>query len=151
MRELSEFLGPWRLLREITDFSGGPMGRMSGTARFDLAGPADLIEGAVLAGDVVLRESGTLRLGDGAAMAAQRSYIWRAMGDQIAVLFEDGRDFHHFERGAVRPEAHHDCPPDIYDVRYEFAGWPGAWRAIWRVRGPRKDYESRTDFTRESV
>lgn len=149
MKELSEFLGHWQLAREITDFRGGPAGQMLGEARFDLADQADIAKagGAVLAGDVMQRESGQLRLGD-VSMAAQRAYVWRAFGDQIAVLFEDGRDFHHFDPALEQPEAHHNCPPDLYDVRYEFQGWPGAWRAIWRVRGPRKDYESVTDFTR---
>lgn len=156
MRALSEFLGEWHLQREITDFSGGPAGRMRGEAVFDLAGSLGAGSSADLAGEaglgnVVLRESGQLRLGTGAAMAAQRSYIWRQAGDQIAVLFADGRDFHTFDPRLESPEAHHNCPPDLYDVRYEFAGWPGAWRAIWRVRGPRKDYESRTEFTRAGL
>jgi hypothetical protein len=55
------------------------------------------------------------------------------------VLFADGRPFHAFDPGAARPEAAHDCPPDLYRVRYDFSDWPD-WQAAWEVRGPRKDY-----------
>jgi hypothetical protein len=55
------------------------------------------------------------------------------------VLFADGRFFHRFDAEDPAPAAAHDCPPDLYRVRYDFRPWP-RWQAEWRVTGPRKDY-----------
>ena len=64
----------------------------------------------------------------------------------IEVRFDDGRFFHRFA-GAERPEAAHDCAPDVYRVPTTSRDWP-RWRADWRVTGPRKDYVMRTHYSR---
>ena len=129
-RPLSGFAGRWRLTRQIRDFAGGPDGRFDGRAVF---APADR--------GLIYREEGVLTLG-GARVRAERSYIWREAGEGVDVCFPDGRFFHRIGPGPT-PEAEHDCPPDTYRVAYDFAAWP-EWRAVWRVTGPRKDYESRS-------
>lgn len=123
---LADFEGVWRLTRQIEDARAGLTGRLDGQAVF-----------APGQGGLILTETGELRYGDGAPMQAERRYLWRAEAGGIAVFFEDGRPFHWFS--PATPEARHVCPPDLYQVRYDFSAWP-AWRAVWQVSGPRKDY-----------
>ncbi|WP_375257916.1 DUF6314 family protein [Citreimonas sp.] len=121
-RGLADFIGAWRLEREIRH-ADGSVARFSGRAEWRPEG-----DGARCV------ETGTLTLPDGTAVQAGRNYLWDA---DLNVQFGDGRFFH-----AVPPAggaAAHDCPPDRYEATYDFADWP-RWRCTWRVRGPRKDY-----------
>ena len=126
--DLGDFIGDWRLLRRIDDRRTGCRGRLAGRMTFAPAG-------GVLAVD----EKGLLQMAGQGPFEARRRYLWRASGRRIAVLFEDGRPFHDFDPAALRAEARHICGADEYRVRYDFARWP-VWRALWEVRGPRKDY-----------
>lgn len=132
---LADFEGTWIVERTIADARTGQRGRFEGIARF-------VPDGAGLS----YREEGRLALGDAAPLAASRSYLWREnTAGEIEVHFPDGRFFHRFEPDAPAPADTHDCAPDRYRVRYDFAGWP-RWTAVWRVTGPRKDYEMVTRF-----
>ena len=128
---LARMAGDWTLRREIEDRRAGGVGRYEGTAAF-----------APEPGGLRYREAGTLLLPGRPALVAERRYLWRADGDRVIVTFDDGRPFHAFDARLDRPEAGHDCAPDRYEVAYDFASWP-AWRAVWVVRGPRKDYALR--------
>ena len=130
--KLWDFEGDWQVSRRIEDTLSGQDGRFTGVARFERDG-------------VGLRysERGVLELG-GASMEAERVYLWRASGDGIEVLFDDGRAFHLINGSS---EAAHWCDPDQYDVTYDFAGWP-KWSSRWRVLGPRKDYVMVSDYRR---
>jgi hypothetical protein len=134
MPVLQDFVGLWRLERRITD-ARGPQARFSGTACFtrDAAG-------------LQLDETGELQLAGQGRFQAERRYLWRQAGPEIAVFFADGRAFHRFTPTAARTEAAHWCDPDTYNVRYDFGAWP-CWHAVWTVSGPRKDYvmQSRYD------
>lgn len=132
---LPAFTGTWAVERDITDLRGGRSGRFTGRAEFRPA-PDGL----------AYVETGTLVLG-GVVMAATRSYLWREAAGCIEVRFDDGHPFHAFPADDLTPEASHDCPPDRYRVRYDFADWP-RWQVEWRVTGQRKDYLSRTRFAR---
>lgn len=125
---LQAFLGTWDIERSIEDRLAGQQGRFGGQAVF-------------AAGEfwIDYHESGTIVLGSAPALAATRAYRWLEDGEEIEVRFGDGRPFHRFRPGDAAPEAVHQCPPDLYRVRYDFRQWP-AWEAIWDVRGPRKDY-----------
>ncbi len=126
---LQSFAGRWRLDRTIDDRRAGRTGRLAGEARFD---PVD--------GGLAYVEDGTLAFPGSAPMQATRRYLWRSAGGGIVeVAFGDGGFFHRFDLGVPAPEATHDCPPDLYRVRYDFRAWPD-WRAEWRVTGPSKDY-----------
>ncbi|MAX74485.1 MAG: trigger factor [Nioella sp.] len=131
--KLADFRGRWRLTRRIDDARAGVVGRLDGQALF-----------TVEAQGLVLTETGLLRYGDGPPMRAERRYLWRAEGRGIAVFFDDGRPFHWFSGAATK--ATHDCPPDLYRVRYDFSDWPD-WRTIWHVTGPRKAYEMVSHYT----
>lgn len=126
MRRLSDFKGVFLLKRTIDDRLSGAAGRFEGKAVFETA-PSGLL----------YREEGQLRLGEGPAFTAHRTYLWREAGGRIFVDYPDGRAFHDFDPGEAA--ARHWCDPDDYRVRYDFSGWPD-WRAEWEVRGPRKDY-----------
>ena len=135
-RGLGDFLGQWRLEREVT---GTP-----GPARF--AGLAEILPDGLGA---TYREAGLLTLAGGQGFRAERVYLWRPAPPGIAVLFDDGRPFHQIRLGpGPGPvEAEHLCGADLYRVRYDFACWPD-WRAVWRVRGPAKDYRMASTWRR---
>lgn len=134
---LDEFEGLWRLEREIEDARAGQTVRFSGTALFSSDTEGLLCE-----------EAGDLILPGQPPMRATRRYLWRQQGEDIAVLFHDGRPFHLIGPGA-RPAAEHDCAPDLYRVRYDFRLWPD-WEAEWRVSGPRKSYVMRSRYLRQA-
>jgi hypothetical protein len=136
MPQLADFEGRWRIARRIEDFWMGTTGLFEGLARF-------VPDGVGLA----YSEVGELKLPQEVPMTARRGYLWRRERDHICVLYEDGRPFHRIEAGAQVTQDWHDCPPDTYDVTYNFSNWP-EWRMIWKVQGPRKDYVSISDFTR---
>ncbi|SDX97392.1 DUF6314 family protein [Citreimonas salinaria] len=121
-RRLADFIGSWRLERQIRH-GDGSVARFDGRAEWRAEG-----------GGALCLETGTLTLPDGVAVQAERRYLW---DEALQVRFQDGRFFH-----AVPPlggRVAHDCPPDRYEATYDFAEWP-RWRCTWRVRGPRKDY-----------
>ncbi len=131
-----DFEGRWRLSRRIEDAKAGSTGVFDGIAVFtrDAAG-------------LTYEEAGELRLPDMAGIRASRRYLWRQSDAAIEVLFEDGRDFHRIDLTGNVATAWHDCLPDFYEVSYNFSHWPD-WRAIWRVKGPRKDYTMISDYHR---
>ncbi len=133
---LSDFEGRWRIDRRIEDMRAGRTGWFEGQARLTADGQG-----------LAYRELGELRLGGARPLAASRRFLWRAEADGIAVLYEDGTPFHRIAGGAPVVQAFHACGPDDYEVSYNFTRWP-AWRVIWRVRGPRKEYVSVSDYTR---
>ncbi|ARE38480.1 hypothetical protein RGUI_0339 [Rhodovulum sp. P5] len=133
MPDLEEFVGDWTLTREIRDAYAGQNARFDGRACFS---PGD--------GGLMYVERGVLCLPGQAPMTAERQYLWRQGPGGVEVFFNDGRFFHAIGPGD-RPEAMHDCAPDRYHVRYDFAQWP-RWTSVWQVSGPRKDYVMRSDF-----
>lgn len=133
-----EFEGRWVLDRRITDHLAGHEGQLTGEAMFQRDGEA-------------LRyvERGQLHLPGQAPLESTQTYLWRPDGPGAAVFFSDGRPFH---RVAFLPDwqTDHDCPPDQYKVRYDFAGWPG-WTSQWTVTGPRKDYVMVSHYRRATA
>ena len=125
---LAQLAGRWRLDRHIRDHRAAAEGFLTGEAVF-----------TPQAGGLEYRETGELRYAGQSPVRAERRYLWRESAGRVAVLFDDGRPFHDFPLGAGLAEAVHDCAPDRYGVSYDFTDVP-RWRAVWRVRGPRKDY-----------
>ena len=107
---LQDFAGTWHLERRIEDRRAGQVAYASGQA--------------VLSADrdgLVYDETVQLTLpGQAAPLEGRRRYMWRATSGGIAVLFDDGRDFHVIPLGKTTTEAAHWCDPDQYDVRYGF-------------------------------
>ena len=132
----SDFLGSWRVERRIDDRRAGVAGRFDGTAAF-----------APQEGGLRYREEGTLRLGDGPALAAARESLWRWGGEGIEVLFADGRPFHRFVPEGRATGTEHPCGGDLYRVVYDLTAWP-AWSTLWEVEGPTKSYALRTAYLR---
>ena len=129
-RVLGDFEGRWALSREIRPASGAA-GRFEGEAEWQ---PSE--------GGLAYVERGLLMLEGHAPMQAERRYFWE---EGLNVYFDDGRFFHQ-----VPPEggeAAHWCDPDQYDVTYDFMQWP-RFETKWQVRGPRKDYEMISFYSR---
>lgn len=133
---LQDFAGLWQVDRQIDDRLGQPM-RFGGQARLSWEGDR-----------LIYDEQGQLWGGNGPPLVATRRYLWHADGIRVAVTFEDGRPFHHFDPSRPGSRASHHCAPDQYDVRYEFGTWP-VWQSHWQVRGPRKDYAMQTFYRRQ--
>ena len=128
--------GEWILHRQIT-----PGGVMSGKAVFL---PQD--EHSYL-----YEEEGQLQLDNGVMTDFLRRYIYRLIDDDIHVYYADGLQngqlFHKLDfQNETFATAEHSCPPDFYVSEYLFAD--GCFKVTHRVRGPKKDYVSLTDFTR---
>jgi hypothetical protein len=122
---LVDLKGHWRLTRRIEDARAGLTGDLQGTCRW-------LPDGDGLRQE----EEGVLRYGHAPPMQAARVYLWRETPEGLAVFFEDGRPFHRLIASHLSDR--HWCALDIYDVSYDFTGWPD-WTQVWRVSGPRKD------------
>jgi Family of unknown function (DUF6314) len=140
MLKLADFAGHWHFRRRIAALGGIEMVRVEG-----------VIEFAADTHGLVAEERGALRLaGTAAPMAAGRRTLWRPAEGEIAVCFADGRPFHRFDPAAPQPQASHDCPPDRYEVAYDFRAFP-LWAARWRVSGPKKQYLMVTLHARETA
>lgn len=137
MLQAADFLGDWRLSREIIDHAGEMSGTLAGTVSFT----------EVASGALIYREEGTLHLASGARFTAQRQYEWSWQKEDVVVTFADGAAFHSFAPSGVGAGTAHLCGDDLYNVTYDFSGWP-AWHAVWKVHGPRKDYTSVSHYTR---
>lgn len=129
-RQLEDFEGRWHMARTITH-AKGPPGRFTGVATWARAGGAMRYE-----------EEGALKIGDHPPIQAERRYLWR---DDLTVWFEDGRFFHQVP--ADGGDTAHWCDPDQYDGFYDFTDWP-RFRVRWRVKGPSKEYDMVTEYTR---
>lgn len=129
---LADLRGLWRLTRQITDHRAGLSGELIGQCRWSEDGVG-----------LIQREEGVLHFGTAPPMQASRAYLWRAEGAFLAVFFEDGRPFHRLGPGALSDR--HHCAPDLYDVAYDFGGWP-CWTQRWCVSGPRKDMTIESRF-----
>ncbi|MEM7470880.1 MAG: DUF6314 family protein [Pseudomonadota bacterium] len=139
--KLEDFEGAWHLSRVIEDRLTQAKGTLTGEARFAKRGPGVL--------DYI--ESGSLSYGAQAPMEATRRYIWEAADDRIVIKFDDGRDFHDIRTDRLMPDAEHFCDPDLYHVSYDFTRWSArrqSWRAMWRVKGPKKDYRMMSEYKR---
>ena len=128
--QLADFLGDWRLTREIRH-ADGTLGRFEGVA--------DWVRSE---NGALYTERGTLVIEGQGEFQAERRYGWDS---DLRVFFDDGRFFHQVP--GQGGSAGHWCDPDQYDVTYDFSAWP-EWHCRWRVLGPRKDYVMTTGYRR---
>ncbi|MCF2903507.1 DUF6314 family protein [Octadecabacter sp. CECT 8868] len=133
MRTISDFLGVYKVTREIADHRAEARSQFDGQAVI-----AATAEGATY------RETGGLIV-NGQRFEAERSYLWQQAGDRIWVSFEDGRAFHDFDPQSGGLASEHLCGEDMYRGGYEVSDWP-LWSVTWNVKGPRKDYRSVTIY-----
>ncbi len=127
------FTGVWKLDRTIRH-EDGRIDRFTGDCTFTRTGPR-----------LVQEETGWLETSEGSFQGSRR-YIWSEREGRLEVHFDDMRPFHMIPIGQSRPETVHLCPPDRYQVAYDFTQWP-IWRTTWVVEGPRKDYCMESVFT----
>ncbi len=128
--------GRWSMTRVIAH-DDGRRDEFVGTCVFQRSGKR-----------LVQDEAGVLTpVGGGMAMKATRRYIWSVDGSRVDVAFGDMRPFHSVPLGVETHATTHLCPPDRYEVFYDFKGFP-VWSTVWRVDGPRKGYAMETRFER---
>ena len=134
LTSLSALEGTWRLSRRIVH-NDGTEHSFEGTARFRRSGKR-----------LVEDEEGVLHgLPGQPDLKATRRYVWVQDAGRIEVLFHDMRPFHTIPTGVDRPETTYLCPPDRYQVSYDF-GSLRHWTSVWRVEGPKKSYTMTNAF-----
>lgn len=132
----ADFNGIFTFERQIEDHLSGQHVLASGEATWTQGGDG-----------VLYQERGQMVMPGQAPMTAERRYIWIFEAGRVRVLFEDGRAFHEFTPVGQGEGSAHLCGGDLYQVAYDFRAFP-EWRADWAVKGPRKDYGSRTRYMR---
>tara|TARA_B110000483_G_scaffold218197_1_gene271295 strand:- start:124 stop:567 length:444 start_codon:yes stop_codon:yes gene_type:complete len=95
--------------------------------------------------DAWYQENGQMVLPDGQALSSTRRYRWDATLEGVDVHFDDGRFFHRIDLAHTATQDRHFCDPDDYAVSYVFTEWP-IWTSLWKVKGPRKDYEMHSRY-----
>ncbi len=133
-----DFAGPWTLHRSIDDRHSAQQGDFRGTATFQ----------KTQSNQLTYLETGHIQFGNGPVLSAHRSYQWLFCAEKVEVLFEDGAQFHSFVAAGCVAGTDHPCGEDYYTVFYDFSDWP-KWTATWIVNGPRKDYTSVSQYSRE--
>ena len=126
LSSLWSLAGHWKVSRVI-EHADGTRNSFEGSVVFRRSGPR-----------LIQSESGVLTVGNQQFQGA-RKYVWDREGDLLRVHFDDMRPFHTVPLESAHVETAHLCPPDRYEVAYDFSDWP-MWRSVWRVEGPRKDY-----------
>ncbi|MBJ2157702.1 DUF6314 family protein [Variovorax sp. IB41] len=102
------------------------------------------------------REDGRIRLPDGQSFDGHREYVYERSPDGFSVFFAETplRLFHDIaivrEGDALVGAAGHLCVADQYDSIYRFLA-DGTFVVEHLVKGPRKDYLSRTVFKRRGL
>jgi len=133
---LAALEGRWLMVRMI-EHADGRRDVFEGESFFHRSGPRLLQD-----------ETGVLTPARGGhALKATRRYVWSGGGARIDVAFGDMRPFHSVPVGVSTYETAYLCPPDRYEVFYDFNDFPN-WSTVWSVEGPRKDYRMETRFSR---
>ncbi len=139
INSLAVLEGVWRINRVIAH-DDGLRDSFVGQAVFTRSGPR-----------IIHDEDGWLTTGEkGQRLRATRRYVWTNENGRIDVAFGDMRPFHSIPVGVSKPETTYLCPPDRYQVAYDFEDFP-SWTMTWRVDGPRKGYEMVSNFSREDA
>lgn len=134
----NQFEGRWQLERGIL-----PGGAMRGEAKFISVSKVEFN----------YMEQGVLTLDHGDVIHdVTRSYIYKLEDDHIQVFYADGSDdgalFHVLKFENEREaQAEHLCGEDFYRSHYAF-DLPDCFTITHEVKGPKKDYVSKTIFTR---
>lgn len=166
---LTYLAGNWQVRRTVRDLASDAEGRFTGGTLFEplredgsrhpggeppppgpgtvpsLAGP-----GAAHPGTGLLHhESGTF-VWRGVARPAERTlrFLPGTAPGTALVRFSDGRPFHDLDLATGRHVADHPCSADLYRGEFTVRD-EDHWRTVWRVRGPAKDLELTTDYTRD--
>ena len=129
--EMEDFTGClWAISRQIIDHTQD--------AKLTFIGRCEVSDGWY-------QETGQMVLPDGQSLSSTRRYRWGATLEGVDVHFDDGRFFHRIDLAHASAQARHFCDPDDYEVSYEFTQWP-VWTSLWKVKGPRKDYEMDSSY-----
>ena len=129
--KLEDFTGClWSISRKIIDHTQG--------ANLTFMGRCEVLDGWY-------HENGQMMFSDGIFFSSTRRYRWKACPGGVGVYFDDGRFFHWIDLAHTAPQAWHFCDPDSYAVSYKFTQWP-VWTSLWKVKGPRKDYQMQSSY-----
>ncbi|MFF4739880.1 DUF6314 family protein [Streptomyces sp. NPDC001262] len=131
--------GHWSLDRTLIDLDTGSHGWFHGTAAFRPAADETHVlhteDGELSWNGTVNRAGRTLRMLPGPDGTA-------------AVMFADGRPFHHLDLRTGHWTARHPCGQDLYNGTYTVVS-PDEWHLQWRTTGPAKNQELRSVYRRQ--
>lgn len=139
----SYFRGEWRFERVIT---GG----------YEAQGHALFALQTEHSDELGYSETGQLFLPDGRQLEAQQTYIFAPMGNRLCIYFDETppRLFHDLVLSPVHErlegQGRHHCGDDIYESLYAFLS-ATQFEVTHIVKGPRKDYVSKTMYWRVST
>ena len=162
--------GSWKIVRNIKSaIIGQSSGIFEGTATFKKRPPTDVEYDA----EYVYTEGGHFTSETGLSFAATRSYVYRFHGknNSISVWFVKPIEgeivdylFHtlDFDSSFLKPEndktpkasGYHKCGDDDYRVNYTFQTRGiefNVWNIKYDVKGPKKDYVTNAQHTRNSL
>lgn len=129
--------GAWSIERAVRDLADGHDAAFSGLAHIDPDGQGD---------GLIWAEEGRL-VTAGHAGRARRTMLIVPAGGGWEVLFEDGRPFHPLDLAGGDCTVVHLCGRDRYDGNYRIAG-ADTLLVHWRVTGPAKDLDIRSEYRR---
>ncbi|KAM3415365.1 hypothetical protein BST61_g8894 [Cercospora zeina] len=163
--------GNWQISRTIDSrLSSFPSGVLEGKASFHPRSPTPDKSGETFDLEYIYQETGVLRIQNGPAVIARRSYVYRysEARDELSVWFVKPENdlevdylFHnlHFAhptdakaQGACAASADHLCVDDMYETKYRFPFCGIAlhnFTTTHTVKGPSKDYTMVTQFSRQ--
>uniref|UniRef100_A0A7S2SDL0 DUF6314 domain-containing protein n=1 Tax=Mucochytrium quahogii TaxID=96639 RepID=A0A7S2SDL0_9STRA len=162
--------GRWSLRRRIVGADGSLMGTVVDGAKAVFGVVGDGVDWNVVAGrtptgafdvgdvkGLLYRESGDVELGNGQHLSFHREYLYRFVSDEAAdvYFFKPGIEEEHlkyFHRVSLDESgcsnAEHLCIDDLYTVHMSFEN-SNAFKMHWKIKGPQKDYEIFSSFTKE--
>jgi hypothetical protein len=128
--------GVWDLERHIT---GSPAAEFHAIASFVSSQDQSLI----------YEESGMMTMPTGQKNHASMGYIYTLQNDAINITFKDGRPFLSLTfNDPARATCQHMCTPDQYDATYIIHDL-NRFDINFSVRGPKKNYQSSSHYTRK--
>ena len=132
------------MIRNIHDHRDDTKGSFEGVATF-----SDIERGPVADPTTSLhfRETGRLLFGNFSGPAERSLFFLQTSPSTMRVTFTDGRLFVDLDLRGGTPNVQHLCGDDVYEITFDFRS-PDVVEEIWRVSGPRKDYEASTVMTR---
>lgn len=124
-------MGSWSIFRHF-----GAQGLAVGQAAFTLLTPSLL----------AYREDLEVHI-PGFSEAVYQEYLYVFEEGCVYKKFKDNRLFYRLEVSNAEATGAHLCGEDHYQAHYSFLG-QNNFTLTYRVKGPRKDYEILTEFTR---
>jgi len=131
----------WYFQRRVIHQYTSQVAYIDGTASWQNTDESDTVQ------SLLYHETGVIRLENYTGTATQ-TYRYAFPSHTVAeVYFNDGHFFYTLDLTTSHCKIQHLCREDVYHGVFDAIS-ETTYQQIWRVTGPRKDYTSRTTFSR---